>query len=194
MVINRSPNVQFVQDEKLIPRKAKDVHLHYPEIFSNGRLDNAVGIAKSYFDTNEVTLFASTAWLKPAGGTPKPPHQDAAHWTHVIPTDFLTVWIALDPSTVDNGGVHYLPMGGDRTLRRHVRGDVDYVLDTPVQKALGLTEDLQPGDASVHTGFAIHWSEPNTSTRPRRGLALAFAHPDIDSSDHPGMFDSFLRL
>ncbi len=194
MVEEGNESVQVIKGQKTLPRKAKDVHLNHPELLDHGRLNNVVNIARNYFGTPNVTLFSSTAWLKPIGGSPKPPHQDGAHWKHVTPTDFLTVWIAVDESSEQNGGVHYLPMQGDKTLLGHVRDGLDFVLQDRVDKERGVVGSLRPGDASVHTGYAIHWSEQNNANASRRGLALAFAHPDIESTDSPGMFTSFLRL
>lgn len=136
--------------------------------------------------TTEVRLLQSTAWMKPAGvGTPKPPHQDAAHWLHIAPLDFVTAWVALDSADESNGCLYFSPTPWDGPLYRHERV-FDHVetgdLTIPGwDVASGEPAVLAVGDASIHGGRTVHWSGPNDSGRQRRGVAFSYCRGDATS-------------
>ena len=114
---------------------------------------------------------------KPARiGSVVPPHQDNAYY-NLVPDFALTFWIALDPSTEENGCMRVVP-GSHR----------DGILPHEATRAVGnsyaipeLPENLkqkespillEPGDCSIHHCVIIHRSDENRSATPRRSLLL----------------------
>jgi phytanoyl-CoA hydroxylase len=135
----------------------------------------------------DPVLMAVESFNKPARvGSAVPPHQDNAYFC-MSPPDALTVWIAVDAVTEENGPVSYLRGSQQDGARPHVTSGVagnSMGLAEEVDKREGWTELLQPGDALIHHANVIHFSAPNTSDQSRRGLLMVFrgAHCEVDSS------------
>ncbi|MEV6061787.1 phytanoyl-CoA dioxygenase family protein [Nocardia asteroides] len=135
--------------------------------------------------TTEVRLVAVTAWMKPATtGAPKPPHQDAAHWLHMAPLEFVTIWIAIDRADIANGCLHFVPDSHRSGVHHHVRSTQDgaSALVIPDWREAGEPVELEPGDASAHLGTTVHWSGRNATGVPRRGIGFSYCRADARSS------------
>jgi len=79
---------------------------------------------------------------KPAKvGSGVPPHQDNAYFCQE-PPDVLTVWVAMDDVTSENGPVHYLSGSQIQGLREHTPSGVK-------GNSIGLAEPVDEADASV---------------------------------------------
>ena len=126
----------------------------------------------------EPVLVGVETFNKPARvGSAVPPHQDNAYFCQ-SPPDVLTVWIAIDPATVENGAVEYL-FGSHHELRPHtpsgVKGNSFGLAELPeaheFETFLGTVE---PGDALIHHCQTIHQSRPNLSDRSRMSLILVY--------------------
>jgi ectoine hydroxylase-related dioxygenase (phytanoyl-CoA dioxygenase family) len=126
----------------------------------------------------EPELSGVETFNKPAKtGSGVPPHQDNAYFCK-RPPDMLTVWIALDPVTEENGPVNYVAGSHRDGLRPHeasgVKGNSMKMageLPAGQRVAPGL---LNAGDALIHHCETIHFSEPNHSDRPRLGLLMVY--------------------
>jgi ectoine hydroxylase-related dioxygenase (phytanoyl-CoA dioxygenase family) len=119
-------------------------------------------------------------------GSAVPPHQDNAYFCQA-PADVLTVWIAIDPATVENGAVEYL-LGSHLRLQGHrpsgVKGNSFGLAEMPGEEFSRFLGAISPGDALVHHSLAIHFSAPNRSSQSRLSLILVYrgAHTVTDSS------------
>lgn len=116
---------------------------------------------------------------KPARtGSGVPAHQDNAYFCQT-PPDVLTVWIAVDPVTEANGPVTYLKGSHHLGHLEHVKSGVagnsmglkSIPNKTECPEWMGL---LDPGDALIHHCEVIHYSSPNKTDFPRRGLLMVF--------------------
>jgi ectoine hydroxylase-related dioxygenase (phytanoyl-CoA dioxygenase family) len=125
----------------------------------------------------DIALWGSGFFGKPAhDGIETPWHQDGDYWP-IRPLATVTVWIALDDSTPENGCLRVVP-GSHREgkLVPHVTGkDGDYTLhqavaDEAAAEAHGVDVVLRRGQISLHDVFLIHGSKPNRSPRARRGI------------------------
>ncbi len=134
----------------------------------------------------EATLMHAETFNKPAGvGSAVPCHQDNGYF-NLAPPDVLTVWIALDAATVENGAMYYLP-GSHHKLLPHkasgVKGNSLGLIDPPdPDPSREFCGTLEPGDALIHHCQLIHRSEPNRSNRPRAALLFVYqgAHTRVD--------------
>ena len=135
----------------------------------------------------EPVLAAIETFSKPARiGSGVPYHQDNAYFCRT-PPDMLTVWIAVDAATLDNGPVYYLK-GTHRdgvlpTRKSGVAGNsMGLAQDPVVPLAEQFCGTLAPGDAVIHHCQTIHHSAPNRSEHARLGLLLVFraAHTRTD--------------
>jgi ectoine hydroxylase-related dioxygenase (phytanoyl-CoA dioxygenase family) len=125
----------------------------------------------------EVELAGAETFAKPARvGSVVPYHQDNAYF-NLAPPDCFTLWIALDPSTLENGCVYYVP--GSHTGQRlpHVASGVlgnSMKADAVPEGLREVPAVLEPGDAVIHHCMTIHRSEPNRSDRARLALVIVY--------------------
>ena len=113
-------------------------------------------------------------------------HQDATYWGLSAPRA-VTAWVALTPSTADNGCVRFIP-GSHRTILSHANrrdpknllgrrerlvGDID---ETKAASAL-----LEPGEMSLHDVLIVHGSDPNRSRGRRVGFSIRYIPANISS-------------
>jgi ectoine hydroxylase-related dioxygenase (phytanoyl-CoA dioxygenase family) len=106
-------------------------------------------------------------------------HQDATYWGLSAP-EAVTVWIALTPSTKENGCVRFLP-GTHRSPRPHVDtrdpknllGRRESVAER-IDDANALDAELEPGEASLHDALILHGSNANRTSGRRIGFSLRY--------------------
>lgn len=112
-------------------------------------------------------------------------HQDASYWP-LSPSKVVSIWLAIDDSTVDNGAMRVIP-------RSHAKAQVPFhdspaaennVLGQTVRDAAkhgdaAVSLELKAGQISLHSDWILHGSEPNTSNRRRCGLALRYLSSDV---------------
>ncbi|MEM7206424.1 MAG: phytanoyl-CoA dioxygenase family protein [Pseudomonadota bacterium] len=104
-------------------------------------------------------------------------HQDATYMG-IEPHDFVTPWIALTHSNLNNGCMSMIPGSHKHDIHNHddtfeddnilTRGQV--VRDADVDSAVDLI--LRPGQMSIHHARIIHGSQPNLSNDRRIGYAI----------------------
>jgi ectoine hydroxylase-related dioxygenase (phytanoyl-CoA dioxygenase family) len=129
----------------------------------------------------DIVLWGCQIFCKPGGnGLEVPWHQDGHYWP-MRPLATVTVWIALDPSTAENGCLRVIPGSHrNRELFEHMREDrTDLVLTEKVQSqffdpATALDIELEPGGMSIHDVYLIHGSNPNVSPKRRAGVAIRY--------------------
>jgi phytanoyl-CoA hydroxylase len=119
----------------------------------------------------------------PHDGRPVLWHQDGAYWK-LQPMAALTVWVAVDESTRENGCLRIIP--GSHEERIHsptVRTDTPNMLYSQTRDELvadwteraGIVDiELAPGDVSIHHPNILHCSEPNISAKRRCGLDIGY--------------------
>ena len=129
----------------------------------------------------DFALWNSSFFAKPARvGTKTPWHQDGEYWP-IRPLATCSVWIAVDPSTPENGCLRVIP----GSHRRRELGKHDYNGAEGLSLPLEIRQDeydessaqdivLKRGQISLHDVYLIHGSEPNRSGKPRRGMTLRY--------------------
>jgi phytanoyl-CoA hydroxylase len=135
----------------------------------------------------EPVLAAVETFNKPARiGSGVPYHQDNAYFCRT-PPDMLTVWIAIDAVTEENGPVFFVK-GSHRngvlpTRPSGVRGNsIGLAEPSSVALAEQFCALLAPGDATIHHCNTIHHSAPNTTAHSRLGFLLVYrgSHTQTD--------------
>ncbi|GAA4244660.1 phytanoyl-CoA dioxygenase family protein [Dactylosporangium darangshiense] len=128
----------------------------------------------------DIALFASHYINKPPlSGQPVLWHQDGSLWP-LDPVEVVTLWLAVDHSTAQNGCVRLVPGS-------HRRGFSEVLVNDRVESVLGVEipvddvdEDravdmvLAPGDVEVHHPNIVHGSNANTSPHRRCGLTIRY--------------------
>lgn len=125
----------------------------------------------------EAEVAGAETFSKPAlVGSVVPHHQDNAYF-NLVPPDCFTLWIALDPSTIENGCVYYVPGSHNGQRLPHVASGVlgnSMKADQVPADLKEVPAVLAPGDAVIHHCMAIHRSEPNRSTQSRLALVIVY--------------------
>jgi phytanoyl-CoA hydroxylase len=159
--------------------------------------DRLLDIAEQFVGP-DIALYASHYVAKPpATGQPVLWHQDAGYWA-LDPMEVVTVWLALDDSTPDNGCMRVIP-GSHRSPVHALKPntDVDNVLSSEIAVAVdercAANVVVPAGGVSVHHPNIIHGSEPNRSDRWRRGLTVRYI-PTTTRILHDGPFPSAFLL
>ena len=111
-------------------------------------------------------------------------HQDAAYWG-LTPLNVTTAWIAMVPSTRENGCMRVIP-GSHRGLlpQRETYAEANMLsrgqeIAVEVDESQAVDFELQPGEFSLHHIGIVHGSGPNTSQTSRIGLAVRYISPDV---------------
>lgn len=128
----------------------------------------------------DIAFWASSVFGKPAGaGREVPWHQDGRYWP-IRPRATLSIWIAIDPSTPENGCMRILPGSHVGALMQHdARDDDDLVLNTFIadprfDESRARDVVLEPGQISLHHIDLAHGSRPNRSTQRRAGYVIRY--------------------
>jgi hypothetical protein len=133
----------------------------------------------------DIALFSSHFICKPKGdGKRVPWHEDSAYWRNrVTPMEIVTLWLAIDPSTPENGGMSVIP----RTHREAHAGYSDYeavdatqnvfvneIIKPQRDESRAVPCILQPNQASLHDARIMHGSPANTSSIRRCGYTMRY--------------------
>ena len=112
-------------------------------------------------------------------------HQDARYWG-LVPPKVLTAWIAITPSTTENGVMRVMPGSHHGDIMTHTdtfaednilsRGQV---IAQPRDEARAVELLLEPGEMSVHDVMIAHDSAPNRSADRRIGFAIRYMAPEV---------------
>jgi hypothetical protein len=107
-------------------------------------------------------------------------HQDLKY-VGLDSDEFVTVWLAISPSTVENGCMKVLPGSHKGELMPHedtyqannmlTRGQ-EIAVEVDESKAVAMP--LEPGEASLHNVRMAHASAPNRTSDRRIGLSLHY--------------------
>ena len=131
----------------------------------------------------DIALFSSHFICKPAGkGKRVPWHEDSGYWKgRLEPMEVVTIWLAIDPSTPDNGCMRVVP-------GTHVNGFSEYedvndpgkeVFPTEIKGADRFEQQavdcvLEPNQCSIHHAKCIHGSHANTGNQRRCGYTMRY--------------------
>jgi len=107
-------------------------------------------------------------------------HQDSGYH-HIDPLEYLTVWVPLENSTIENGTIYVIPGSQKWGLQGHIvdpdTGDkVGY--RGPEE---GIPVEVKKGEAAVFSSMCLHRSGPNTTDKPRHAYVVQYS--PIDAVD-----------
>ena len=155
------------------------------------------------FGEGDLRLLETIIFNKPPHtGTKLNWHQDVSYFPFE-PNNQIALWIPFDPVTKENGAMHYalgthqfgLRASTDLHSGKVFTGEErDEIPDDPA--AVGYEVrcmEMQPGDVLVHHGRTWHYSGPNTTAIPRRGLSLRFLVGDTYYKPRAGSAAAFIK-
>lgn len=129
----------------------------------------------------DLVLWICRILCKPAlDGQEVPWHQDGAYWP-IRPLSTCSIWIAIDPSTRENGCMRVIPRSHlSDTLYQHQTAErANLVLHREVSgdqfdESMAVDLELAPGQMSLHDVRMIHGSASNQSENRRAGLIFRY--------------------
>lgn len=175
---SKPPDARTMEPDGKTVRNLWRIEQHHPEFCKLLERPDIVALVGKLVH-GEPLLVGVETFNKPARvGSGVPYHQDNAYFCQT-PPDMLTVWIAMDPVTLENGPVYYIKgshlEGMLPTRPSGVKGNSIGLAEAPAvpvdEQFCGL---LNPGDALIHQCQTIHHSAPNRSEHPRLGLLLVY--------------------
>ena len=141
-----------------------------------------------------IILWGCHVFCKPPEeGYETPWHQDGHYWP-IRPLATCTVWVALEPSTVENGCLRVIPKSHQgQVLHPHLHEErTDLTLQQRMAEGAfdekeAVDIELEPGQMSMHDVYMIHGAKANRSTQRRTGVALRYmpASSHFDRSLNP---------
>ena len=122
----------------------------------------------------------------PFVGRATPWHEDSAYWEGRVSSydKIVTIWLALDPSTRENGCMRVIPQS-------HYNGFSDYerlndlnsfTFDRQIKEVdetKAVYFELQRGEFSMHDARIIHGAQANTSSFRRCGYTMRYFSTEI---------------
>ncbi len=133
-----------------------------------------VAIATQLLGPDIDLYWNQSVFKQPEGEKEFPWHQDDGY-TPVTPSPYLTLWLALNDATPENGCISVLPGSHKRGLVEHKPspiGLVCYDSDAPDQ---GVRVPVQAGSMAVFPSLTMHKSGPNVSAGPRKAYVIQYS-------------------
>jgi len=128
----------------------------------------------------DLILWGSQVFSKPArDGMAIPWHQDGQYWP-MRPLATVTVWIAIDPATVENGCLRVIPRTHNGGLLPHESTDEaglalnQGLTKSAIDEASAVDIKLEAGQISLHHAMVVHGSNANHSNKRRCGYAIRY--------------------
>jgi len=180
----------LAKNQQILPEQLVSAHLPSgkgatiagePAFLELVRSAELVDLAEDILGTDSLICWGCQVFCKPAGaGRAVPFHQDGQYWP-IEPLETVTIWVALDASDRENGGVWYVPGSHQLGYLEHisqVREDsaISFVLDPALLAELPAPQpsELPAGGVSLHDPAVVHGSKTNTSGRRRAGVSVHY--------------------
>lgn len=110
-------------------------------------------------------------------GNPTAWHLDNPYWSFHS-KNALSIWVALDDATMQNGCMYYLPGTHKMATWQNVdiREDIASLFNVyPEWKKIEpVVAEMKRGWAGVHNGLTAHGAGPNMTPYPRRAMTCAY--------------------
>lgn len=145
-----------------------------PRIADFCRRPEMVAIATQLLGPDVDLYWNQSVFKQPEGDKEFPWHQDDGY-TPVEPSPYLTLWLAVNDATPENGCISVLPGSHKRGLAPHEHtpiGLVCYPNDAPDQ---GERVPLRAGSIAAFWSLTMHKSGPNRSRGVRKAYVVQYS-------------------
>ncbi len=161
-----------------------------PDILNKSYHAKALGLAKELLGEDAEMDFDMLIDKAPMTNTITPWHQDAAYWLDMPDKRAVSIWLALDDATPDNGCMWYIPGSHKLPLRSHrFAGKEGGALMCDGDESEGTAVPLTSGSCVLHQGATLHYSRGNQTTFHRRAWILNFRPKSMIDYERAKGFD-----
>ena len=142
-------------------------------------LDPAIGeMCTQLADIEGFRVWHDQALYKAPYANPTSWHPDNPYWSYYS-KDAMSIWIALDDATPENGCMHFLPgtqKKNDDFTAIPICEDMGRVFETyPEFKEIqSVSGAMKAGSCSFHNGLTIHGAGANMTANLRRAMTCGF--------------------
>lgn len=138
----------------------------------------------------DIILWSSHFIAKPGGnGRAVPWHTDGAYWQgRLSPMNVITLWLAVDESSVENGCMRVLP-GSHKAIQTAIdayqpvdkQKNVFHSRIPPelIDESQAVDLELAVGECHFHDALTIHGSNPNPSPKRRCGYTMRYMPANV---------------
>lgn len=171
---NQSNPDDFYAQVFLQALKLAEVHDGMRQIMHDPELGR---IAAELAGVDGIRIWHDQALIKPPFGNATAWHLDNPYWSFSS-RDALSIWVALDDATLQNGCMYYLP--GTHKTARFENADINSNLGGLFKLYPEWTEiapvacPCPAGSAVFHNGLTAHGAGANMTNRPRRAMTCAY--------------------
>jgi ectoine hydroxylase-related dioxygenase (phytanoyl-CoA dioxygenase family) len=121
----------------------------------------------------DIKLFRDALMMKPPRhGSAKPYHQDSAYW-QIDPPDLVSVWMALDDATLENGCMRVIPGSHASGVLEHKHLQDYQVDEAELDTSHEVAVPLKSGGCLFFHSLLLHATAPNHSPHPRRSIIIS---------------------
>jgi ectoine hydroxylase-related dioxygenase (phytanoyl-CoA dioxygenase family) len=170
---------EFIPNPHVPWNTAADTHAIAAEFFGCATDPAILDLVESVLGP-DIIFWAAALFCKPPGeGREVAWHQDGVYWP-IDPPETLTVWVAIDAASPENGSMQYLPGSHKIGVLPHEASEREglvlntAIVETAVDTSIAVSVVLEPGQVSMHHIHLVHGSPPNRSARRRAGLTLRY--------------------
>lgn len=154
--------------------KLADSHTGMREIMFDPRLGEFVATLAG---VDGIRIWHDQALIKPPFGNPTGWHLDNPYWSFSSPNS-ISIWMALDDATKDNGCLYYLP-GTHKTATYENanigKNQADLFKVYPEwRKIASVGCPAKAGTAVFHNGLTAHGAGANMTNGQRRAMTCAY--------------------
>ena len=141
-------------------------------------LDPRIGeMASRLSGESGIRSWHDQALSKQPWGNPTALHLDTPYWSFSHP-EALSIWIALDDATLENGCLFFIP-GSHRKTSYDVTPigknmDALFEVYPALRSAQSTAAPMKAGSCSFHNGLCIHGAHANMTPGLRRAMTCAF--------------------
>ncbi|WP_215223929.1 phytanoyl-CoA dioxygenase family protein [Echinicola shivajiensis] len=141
-------------------------------------LDHRIGkMASELAGVDGIRVWHDQALIKRPWANPTAWHLDTPFWSF-SDRNALSIWIALDDATVENGCLYFIPGSHQKTTFENpgITKNMNAVFQfyPELAKMKPFCAEMKAGSASFHNGLCIHGAGPNMTPGFRRAMTCAF--------------------
>lgn len=129
-------------------------------------------IATSLIGPNIQLYWDQSVYKRPEADRDFPWHQDNGY----VPTEpehYLTCWLALEDSTIENGCIWIQPATHKKGFVPHIKTDIGWICYYGEEE--GMPVELKAGSMVAFHSLLFHRSTPNRSNVTRKGYVIQYA-------------------
>ena len=171
---------QLAQKGEKLSDELDTPHFREPQLLDFLLDDSVLDLVQPVTGPDIVLWSSHFICKEPYVGRATPWHEDSAFWEGRVDSyeNIVTVWLALDRSTRENGCMRVIP--GTHRDGFSLYGSVDASKNTFNREILGVDTsaavyfELERGECSLHDSRIIHGAQANTSPNRRCGYTMRY--------------------